>query len=56
MTPLLHHAMGHDHLFLAGTLIAQPASDVTTTQPPASQAVAEGQASSCLIPAFDGVD
>lgn len=32
--------------FLAGTLIAQPASDVTTTQPPASPAVAEGQASS----------
>lgn len=32
--------------FLAGTLIAQPASDVTTTQPPASPAIAEGQASS----------
>ena len=32
--------------FLAGTVIAQAASDVTTTQPPASPAVAEGQESS----------
>ena len=33
-------------LFLAGTVFTQVASDVTTTQPPASPAVAEGQASS----------
>ncbi len=33
-------------LFFAGTVIAQAASDATTTQPPAVPAVAEGQASS----------